>query len=295
MYVNCRRVYVQYFVSKMNKKVCIISVITSDYIGGNLIDGIDLYYNLQKYIECDYFIFIQPNKIKTFFYKLKGTFKPDLYNNIIKHIQLYDYKLDFDKYDIYIYRYNYYKLNPTITQYKGIFLNSWAAVRELVYYKKDIFTNFKSIVSTPFILKYDTTNNFFIYFHKLSEYRINNLIYKANTKCFNSYNIYETLKANKYFNIHDYNKLYYCRHKVNDIDFYLEMKGKLIFEFLYFGKQVHYSPINKAFDDGLTDYLSLFGIDDNIEQDLNISKEEIYDKLVKFDENDELLQFIKMC
>ena len=279
----------------MNNKICIISVIKGDYIGGNLIDCLDLYYNLRDYIKCDYFILIQANQLRLFADKLKNTFKQKLYKDIIKHIRPYNYQIDFDKYDLFIYRYNYYQMNPSITQYKGILLNGWSATQELIYYKNNVFTNFIHIVTTPFILQFDKTSNYFMYFHKLSQLRLKNLIYKNKNISFSDYQTYESLKSHENFNIHNYKTLEYNRHKVDDTDFYMEMKGKLIFEFLYFGKQVHYSPVNKCFNDGLTDYLALFGIDDNIEQDLHISKESIFDKLVKFDENDELLQFIKRC
>ena len=267
----------------MNNKICIISVIKNDYISGNLIDCLDLYYNLHEHINCEYFILISDKQIKLFINKLKNTFKSKLYKDIIKHIHPYNYQIDFDKYDLFIYRYNYYQINPSITQYKGILLNGWCPTQNLIYYKNNIFTNFRIIITTPFILQFDNINinKYFIYFHKLSQFRLNNLIYKKQNMPFFDYQNYEKLKSNENFNIHNYNSLIYHRHKVDDdTNFYLEMKGKLIFEFLYFNKKAHYSPVNKSMNDGLTDYLLLFGIDDNIEQYICISKEEIEDKLV---------------
>ena len=119
-----------------------------------------------------------------------------------------------------------------------------------------------------------------------------NIIIKNSGKYFYDYKNYEQLKSNKLFNIHQYDKLFYIRHKLTDMQLYMEMKGKLIFEFLYFGKKVHYSPDNKMFDDGLTDYFQLFNIDDNIEQDIHINKKEIYNKLIQFDDNDDYLKLI---
>jgi hypothetical protein len=43
---------------------------------------------------------------------------------------------------------------------------------------------------------------------------------------------------------------------------------------------------------GLTDYLNYFNIDDNISQELKISKEEIYDKLIKFDSDNKILNLL---
>ena len=133
---------------------------------------------------------------------------------------------------------------------------------------------------------------------KLSEYRLDNMIISYKKKIFNNYNNYESMKSIKDFNIHDYCQLDYFRHirDINDtnntIVKNIEIKGKLIFEFLYFNKSVHYSPINKVVNDGLTDYLELFNINDNVEQDFHISREEIFDKLVKFDKTDTLLDII---
>ena len=162
----------------MNKKICIINIINSGFIDGNLIDCLDLYYNIRKYIECDYFILIQTDQLKLFYNKLKNTFKQLVYKDILKHIYPYHYQLNFDKYDLFIYRYNYYQINPLIAQYKGILLNGWSATQELIYYKNNIFKKFSNIATTPFILQFDTSANYFIYFHKLSQFRLDNIIYK---------------------------------------------------------------------------------------------------------------------
>jgi len=61
---------------------------------------------------------------------------------------------------------------------------------------------------------------------------------------------------------------------------FVENIGKLIFEFCYLNKPVYYSPKNKTFNDGLHYYLKLFNIDDNKEQIINLSQEDILDKLV---------------
>jgi len=69
---------------------------------------------------------------------------------------------------------------------------------------------------------------------------------------------------------------------------FFENIGKSIFEFAYLNKPVYYSPENKCFDDGLTEYLSLFNINDNKEQIIKIPKKELMDKL-SFQANDLLL------
>lgn len=95
---------------------------------------------------------------------------------------------------------------------------------------------------------------------------------------FSDYDDYDMLKRQDYFNVHQYQALKYHRYYVGG----LEIKGKLIFEFKYFDKSVKYLSVNKSIDDGLTDYLKLFGIDDNFDQDVTISKDDIIDKLVSY-------------
>lgn len=271
----------------MINKILIIAVNNDDYIGGNLIDCIDLYYNIRNYITTDLIILTEKHKIKLLYKKFKSTFS--IYNDIISHIYLYNYKIPFDKYDLIIYRYNYYKFNQNILNYKGLMISGWSFIRDII--NKRVNPNQFNILCSPFIKQF-TNTQYFTYYMKLSEYRLNNIIMKNTNKVFTNYNIYEKLKSDNNFNIHEYDKIEYIRHLVDDNNLYMEMKGKLIFEFLYFNKKVHYSPINKLFNDGLTDYLNLFGIDDNIEQDLNISKEKIYNKLIKFNEKDKLFEII---
>jgi hypothetical protein len=44
-------------------------------------------------------------------------------------------------------------------------------------------------------------------------------------------------------------------------------------------KKVYYSSANKSQDDGLTEYLRLFGFDDNITQEIEFTKQDVIDKL----------------
>ena len=56
-------------------------------------------------------------------------------------------------------------------------------------------------------------------------------------------------------------------------------------------KKVFYSVKNKTIDDGLTNYLRLFNINDNFDQEITITPEEVIDKL-GFKNNDLILELI---
>ncbi len=57
--------------------------------------------------------------------------------------------------------------------------------------------------------------------------------------------------------------------------------GKMLFEFLLTGRRVLYSAAGKVMDDGLTEMLALFNVDDNVDQELCISVVDL--ELVFFD------------
>ena len=117
------------------------------------------------------------------------------------------------------------------------------------------------------------------------------LCYYYNNSVYNN-TLYETDKYIPNFNIHDYGSLIYTRRNYFDADYYVEIKGKSIFEFLYYEKPVFYNAKPKTIDDGLTDYIRYFGIDDNITQELKIPKDVIYEKLIYFDDNDLVMKLL---
>lgn len=285
----------------MYKKILIIALLSKDYISGNLIDCIDIYYNIRKYLPTDLIILVDTSLLSTFYYKLKTTFTKEVYSEVLSFVKTTTYNIDFDKYFKIICRYNYLRFNQNILNYKNIFvIVGWNMIRNIVDYDRNILKY--HIISTPFIYQFIPKfkyKDIYISPIKFSEYRLNNIILSKNSKnkIFNDYNNYDIIKHNKEFNIHSYERLNYYRHikdkyDITSITQYIEIKGKSIFEFLYFGKQVHYLPINKYFNDGLTDYFKLFNIDDDIEQDININKKELYNNLIKFNKRDKLLDII---
>jgi hypothetical protein len=86
-------------------------------------------------------------------------------------------------------------------------------------------------------------------------------------------------------------RLLYSRYNEAFPGIYWELMGMITFEFLWLGKEVFYSSFNKSLDDGVTHYLKLFGINDNYSQHLNISTEDVEDKLF-MKSDDKLLELI---
>lgn len=270
------------FSIEINKKIYIIAELYCGHIHGSFIDCLDIYYNLKSsgYL-CNLIILIHLQYVKSIMKRLSVLYTPNLCNDIIKH---FSNNIDnINPNDTIICKYESIK-NSIIdyNKYKNIYIiNDWLLTSNFISKTAIDFDNIKNIrgiIGTPFLRQY--TNKLIIDYIKFNKFRLNNIKVSYKLGTFNQYDKYDILKKQQYFNIHNYNRLIYKRRKLEEFPICMEMKGKLIFEFLYFGKQVHYSPINKQFDDGLTDYLSLFNIDDNKEQDLNISKEEIFDKLI---------------
>ena len=269
-------------------------------ISGSTIDYIDLYYNLKKYLPVKLIILVNYNKYLSVKKLLLSYFNKKIVKELIKYFRINTDNIKEN--DTIICKYGCLLDNYiNIEKYKNIYiiadlrLACHCIVNINRYYL--YHSNIKGIFTSPFLKKYYENHDILHeYYVKLSKYRLDNIVINNTYNNFNDWENYYNLKNAIDFNIHKYKKLTWFRHQVENQSYCfnqcLEMKGKLIFEFLYFGKQVHYSPINKQFDDGLTDYLSLFNIDDNKEQDLNISKEEIFDKLVKFDETDQFLRYI---
>ena len=96
---------------------------------------------------------------------------------------------------------------------------------------------------------------------------------------------------NKFINTLEYKGFSYCRHyKINST--YIENIGKILLEYIVLGRKADYYTLNKCIDDGLHYYLSLLGIDDDINNiDINIDKELVYKNIV-FNDNDLILKIL---
>ena len=142
----------------------------------------------------------------------------------------------------------------------------------------------KYILGNKFNQKY-FSSDYYHYYHKFDFSRVE----KYRKICKNQ--IFEKRYFSDPLEYNGYNYYRQIKVKFDPPAIYYENIGKLIFEFQYLERPVFYSPKNKKWDDGLTDYLSLFNINDNIEQELRIQKEEIINKL-SFKEDDLILEII---
>ena len=134
------------------------------------------------------------------------------------------------------------------------------------------------------------------YYHKFSKERLewlytgvdNGKIYYRDEKVKEGSKIYYKTKNDRmtYKEIFECSEYHYMRW------YGFENIGKMIFEFLWMGKKVKYYLYDKLRDDGLTEYMRLFGVDDNVGGYLDISKEEIEDKLF-MKEEDEILGILR--
>ena len=278
---------------------------------GAVFDHIDLFFNIKDIINTKFKLFVNKKYVLDILKFMTNSYTGEFVANVFNYIhvinnesELIDIILNEDDYDISLiqtslmYRYLDERL---FEKYKKIYsiasLHAFLDIfqHNIAYMYK--YPNF-TLLSSPFIKPYLDANNiassiFKEYYVKFSKYRLDNIKMKLNEQIFWNYKNYEFIKlANNSFNIHDYNGVVF--HRRNDFlpDYYLEMKGKIIFEFLYFNKYVYYSAKTKQIDDGLTDYLRLFNIDDNISQKLNITSKEIFNKLVRYDETDPLVRMV---
>ncbi len=279
-----------------------IYVYTAPSSGGTTFDYIDLFCNISPITDVDFKLFVDSYYAYDFVSSLKRSYSPVFVNIILKHLHIIKDPLEiqsillevnnFDTAFIHFSILQRYLNKQIIEKYNKIYiLASWRMIRKFLY-EDDVSPSYShnniKILASPFFKQFLIQNNipltkYQTYYSKLSLERLNNIKVEYDG-LFSDYENYTKYRhINKNFNIHKFDKLLYSRRSDS---LYIELKAKTIFEFLYFNKPVYYSAKNKVMDDGLTDYLKLFGIDDNISQELNISSSEVYDKLVKFNETD---------
>lgn len=312
-----------------DKKIYIV-INMYNKLNGSIIDCVDLYINIKKLdINCeliiiynpydckdntDYSIIMQLKDLIFRYYKLPMVatiMKHIKINNRIKNISGYSTLLTTNKNKsniINMFDYNTLLDGLIITDYhtctkylnknhEVILISELTLMADLFNKKTNINIlkdnyNIKKIIGTKFMKNYCDSDILFEYYMPMSEFRLNNIKMNNNNIIYDNYNNYEADKLDSDFNIHNYAGIKYNRRYLPYHDVCMEAKGKLLFEFLYFNKYVYYNAAPKQDNDGLTDYLNYFNIDDNISQELKISKEEIYDKLIKFDSDNKILNLL---
>jgi len=279
-----------------------IYVYTAPFSGGTTFDYIDLFCNISTIADVDFKLFVEAYYVCDFISYIKNSYNSNFINRILKHMciikdpnEISSIILNSNNFNIAFIHFSIlqrYLDKQIIERYKKIYIiSSWRMIRNFLY-DDDVFPSYNydniKILASPFFKKFLIQKNipltkYQLHYSKLSSYRLDN-IKLGYDGVFSDYENYSICRhTNKNFNIHNFGKLFYTR---RSDALYLESKAKTLFEFLYFNKPVYYSSKNKVMDDGLTDYLKLFNVDDNISQELYIPSSEVYEKLIKFDESD---------
>lgn len=258
-------------------------------MSGTFTSILDLYNNIINFKYNTEFIILYDNflniiKFKKYFVNLQNInfihinnlenlkFNTLILNtNTYKHIQ---------KYSI---NYGNIILLDTSTLFEDFMCNNSLLIHKIAGLKN------KVILGNRFNSKY-FSNEYCIYYHKFNKDR---LVKLKEIEEVNESLSYLEYKKTKYKDINPFSYKKYCYirwHKFNNI--YYENIGKMIFEFKYLNKAVYYSSKNKMLNDGLTEYLGLFNIDDDVDQNiiLDINK---FEDLLFLNEDDIIFNFLE--
>src|SRR5574344_15274 len=268
----------------------------------------DLYYNLRRYLGCDiqWYVFYDtrsiikrfdsyialennicylPIKYGTMHYKITGDI------NIISS-EVIDL-INKDALDIIS--------QQTYLFYPAFIYKLESNVDEFVQQQQYIKDNHVITICNEFNSHY--VKDYFVWYMKFSEERITNLRALST-------NVNDTLTSEEYFKNKknllnmkpfSYKTYQYFRYSKKSKDNpytefgadYYENIGKLMFEFLLLEKKAYYYCKNKHIDDGLTEFMQQFDIDDNYDYDLNtINNNVLFEKLF-MKQNDEILKLFR--
>lgn len=166
------------------------------------------------------------------------------------------------------------------------------------------------ILANPFVMtflkrKCHEKIEYIEYFSKISADRvekcgncdkIDQRVLVRNRQLCSKYNdVYVYDKRNERINTLSFSKHAFARigHGPKEPYYFVENIGKLLFEYMYLGRQPDYYPLNKQLDDGLHFYLQMLDIDDNVENlNINVPKSKLLGT-VFFDENDALFDLLR--
>ena len=295
-----------------DKKILIINTGDSWTIDGTITESLDLHYNLKEYgIDSDIALFFNPIRLDHIKKRLHVIFCYKFYFDTVNMLHSQDTVNEFlntllPQYDIIfvsvpILYYDYGAVirdNAKIISY--ISTRTYLHLRKnqnlaKLFYSKKFFFLYTDFAQKELDKHKGITCNLLKYYVPLSEYRLQctNTCVKYKV-CYDNKNYELDAKYNHNFNVHHYQIIKWRRRGRDFLHkgLNLEIKGKLPFEFNYFGKKVQYDSTSKMMDDGFTDYMKLFGLDDNHDQTIQMPKAEIEKKLVGMKNDDLILQLV---
>lgn len=269
------------------------------YLDGTSTSLIDTYYNLKGFgvdIEC--YVAVDTRDMKRnleYIQALKKSTPKDFDYKIIPFEDIYK-----KQYDTLIVSFGIFRFVDKLpSNYNHLILLDAGRVAYDHYVGKSKCANY--VKTLPNVCVYGgrlngellNMNNYKLWYHKFSRERFE--VLKSLPR---NNEIFSTKDREKEGNIkYDYllrNEYHYNRYERwgKFKEGYWENIGKMLFEFPALGKKVFYSPKDKKCDDGLTEYLALFGYDDNIEQEIIVTEEQLFDVL-GMHEDDVLLNDIR--
>ena len=306
-------------------KILILHIGDSVSVNGTVIETFDLYFNLLEHgyspklvitLPDTYLPRVQLRIRKSFNDKFYAFYKTIAHS----HQVLSDVIEQFNDYDfIFLTGTTYLRLNSSNLKAKIITYISTISYFHLtnyvnlskLYCSKDFKERLITLNSlhplfysknfyflkTPFADKLlakheDISCNCLTYYVPFNKYRLESMLVSNKKDCYNNSKYEDDVIKNLGFNAHDYSSIKWSRRDYYHRGLYLEIKGKIPFEFNYFQKPVYYDASTKQFDDGFTDYLRLFGIDDNKSQEISILRNELINKLVGYRKNDLILEIL---
>ena len=253
------------------------------YFDGTSTSLIDTYYNLKRYgVDVECYIAVDTDNVKQnieYIKTLKKSVPSDFVSRTIPLNQIYDKQFDNLIVSFGIFRF----VERLPDKYNHLFILDAGRIAHDAILNGSKYINYvKQLCNTTVYGnkandKLCQMENYKIWYHKFSQERFNHLKQlPLEQKTITTAD--REQKGHMKFNNLFSNEYCFSRYK-KDEGIFRENIGKMIFEFSALGKKVLYKPTNKFCDDGLTEYLELFGIDDTKEQEIHITEEELFDKL----------------